>query len=148
MVMVMVMVFLPSHGILLPFGFPILVEVNLERTHVILETQCRHCPQQIIPVYGLPFLPLTLIGSLASDETDELRHTFLHCLFGFFGYFCVGGEGFFHYPTHVSYGEEPILFFRRTVGYVAGRWAADGAGLVSFPSHGDGLLFYSLYELL
>ncbi|TYI27933.1 hypothetical protein ES332_A05G209700v1 [Gossypium tomentosum] len=48
----------------------------------------------------------------------------------------TGRDFFFHYAIRISYGEESILFFRRIVRDVSGQWAADGAGLVSFPSYG------------
>ncbi|EOX92259.1 Uncharacterized protein TCM_001233 [Theobroma cacao] len=131
------LIFLPSHGILLSFSFPVPVEINLERSNIILKSQRCHSPQKIIPVYSFPLFPLTLIRSLTRDEADELGYTFLDSFFGFFGYFCICWEGFFHDSTYISYGKETVLFFGRTIRDVPRRWAADGAaGLVSFSSHG------------
>ena len=43
----------------------ILVQVQLQRLEVLFKAQRTHCPEQIIPVDGLPLLTLAFIAGSA-----------------------------------------------------------------------------------
>ncbi|RHN67402.1 hypothetical protein MtrunA17_Chr3g0102361 [Medicago truncatula] len=59
------------HG-LLTFHLPKPLKITFQRLNILLESQRRHRPKQIIAVDRLPLLTLTLIGGFAGDEADEL----------------------------------------------------------------------------
>ena len=100
----------PSHHSgFLPLHLPILVQVNLERIHVVLEAQGSHGPEKIVAVDRLPLLLLALIGSLSCYEADELRHALLHRLLRLLRYLRVRRQRLLHDPAHVCYWEEPVL---------------------------------------
>lgn len=53
--------------------FSVLVEVELERLHVLLEAQRAHGPQEVVPVDGFPFLPLALVaGPVAPTSASAI----------------------------------------------------------------------------
>ncbi|KAJ6723852.1 hypothetical protein OIU74_008248 [Salix koriyanagi] len=102
-----------SHRALIPFHLPILLQVNLQGLHVLLEPKRRHGPQKIVTVYGLPLLSLALVRSLSCYKADELRHTLLNRLLCVFGDLGVCRQSFFHYPAHVCNWQKPVLLLCR-----------------------------------
>lgn len=97
------------HGRLLSLELPVLIQIYLERLHVVFEAKGGHPPEKIIAVDGFPLLSLALVRGLAGNEADELRHTFLHRLLRVFGDFRIPRQRPLHYPPHVRYGEQAIL---------------------------------------
>jgi len=97
------------HSSFLPLHLPVLVQVNLERVHILLEPQCGHGPQQVITVDGFPLLLLALIRGFTCYEADELRHALLHGFLGLLGDLGVRRQRLLHDPAHVGYGKEPVL---------------------------------------
>ncbi|KAK9156340.1 hypothetical protein Sjap_003820 [Stephania japonica] len=103
----------PSGGGPLPLHLPKLLQVHLQRLHVVLESQSRHRPEKIVTVDRLPLLSLTLIRRLSRDEAYELRHALLHRLLRVFRDLRVRWQRFLHDPTHVRYWQKPVLLSRR-----------------------------------
>lgn len=90
-------------------GLTILAQINLQRLHVLIESQGTHGPQQIVPVDRLAFLLHAFIRGLGGHEGYEFGYGFLDRLFGIFTDFGVGRKGVFHYARYVGYGQVSIL---------------------------------------
>lgn len=90
-----------------------LLEIALEGLDVILEAEGGHGPEEIVAVDGLPLLPLALVGGLAGDEADELRHALLHRLLRVLRDLRVRRQRLLHDPAHVRDRKQPVLLPRR-----------------------------------
>lgn len=112
------------------------LEVNFERFHVVLESQGCHRPQKVIAVDCLALLALALVGSFAGDETYELRHAFLHGLFGVLGDLGVRRQSLFHDPADVGDWKEAVLFPRRQLAEAAVPGVLRSPRVVVRVSHG------------
>nr|GMC77124.1 hypothetical protein TorRG33x02_100610 [Ipomoea batatas] len=88
-------------------------KVNLEGLDVLLEAERSHRPEKIVAVDRFPLLSLALVGRLAGDEADELRHALLHRLLGVLRDLRVRRQRLLHDPAHVGYRQEPVLLPRR-----------------------------------
>ncbi|KAG6558039.1 hypothetical protein Mapa_000219 [Marchantia paleacea] len=98
-----------GHGGLLSFCLAVLVQVHLQRFDIVFKTKSAHCPQKIVAIDCLPFLPLALVRGLPSNETDELGHAFLNRFFGILRDFRIRRKRFLHDPTYICDGEKPVL---------------------------------------
>ncbi|CAH9123279.1 unnamed protein product [Cuscuta epithymum] len=94
----------------LPFQLPVLIEVHFERGDVILESEGGDRPEDVVAVDRLPLLPLALVGGLAGDEADELRHALLDALLGVLGDLPAGRDDLLHDPADIGDWEELVLF--------------------------------------
>ena len=56
-------------------GLPVLLEVELERLHVVVEAQGRHREQDVLAVDGLPLLGLAPLTGLTGDKVNMLSKT-------------------------------------------------------------------------
>lgn len=60
---------------------PILAQIELEGLDVLIESERRHGPQEVVPVYCFSFFLETLVGCFRRDKAYEFRHTLLYRFF-------------------------------------------------------------------
>jgi hypothetical protein len=88
--------------------FPALDE-GLERHDVVGEAEVLHGPHDVLCSDGLAVLTTAPLIALVGDEADELRHTLLDQLLGFFCDLGVGREPLAHHADHVRERHQPVL---------------------------------------
>lgn len=91
--------------ILLLLGrLPVLLQVQLQRFDVVVESQGGHGVENIFPVDRLPTFVVAPVTRLGRDEGDELRDALLDAFSGILGDFPTVRNYFLHQLRNVSYG--------------------------------------------
>lgn len=96
--------------LLLLCGLAVLLQVQLQGLHVIVEAQGGHGEENVLAVDCFPSFVMAPVAGLGGDEGDELGDALLDAFSGILGDFSTVRNDLLHEFRHVGDWQEAVLF--------------------------------------